>query len=190
MMPSQGILGLVPQGDVQVLQQAWEKTVARREARFKSLSIPKEQKKRVLEALDMPLFTKFGKDVEIEDRSDCELVNVASPWMLGEERPDFGADDIPWLHSVLLEESIKALAAKGNPNEKLEILEWIFEPDYVGTVVKPTADGHSRVVHVFTDAIPWSFAFCCKLEGHDPDFWRKFFRSHMPEAVQRFYVVH
>jgi hypothetical protein len=190
MMPSQGILGFVPQEDVHALQQVWEKNVARREARFKTLTIPKEQKKHVLEALDMPLFMKVGKDVVIEDRRDCELENVASPWMLGEERAEFSIDDIFWLHSVLLEESIRALSAKGNPNEKLEILEWIFEPDYIGTVVKPTADGHSRIVHVFTNAIPWSFAFCCKLEGHDPDFWRKFLRSQMPEAVKRFYVVH
>lgn len=189
MMPSQGILGCVPQEDVQVLQKAWDKTIARREAYLKRRDIPKEQKKAVLEALELPLFMHLGKNIEVEDRSDCELENVASPWMLGEERPEFTSEEILAAHSVLLEGSIKALAAKGNPKEKLEILEWIFEPDYIGTVVKTTADGHPRIVHVFTESIPWSFAFCCKLEGQDPDFWRKFLLAEMPEAVKRFYLI-
>lgn len=106
--------------------------------------------------------------------------------------PDVEDEPVEWLneeivrlHGVLLEQSLRALAAAGNPREKLDVLEWIFETEYVGDIVRETDDGPRRIAVTNRDCA-LSFSFCCRLEGHDPDFWRGFIKREMPEAASRF----
>lgn len=83
-----------------------------------------------------------------------------------EERVPWTNDGIMRLHGVLLEESLKALAASGNAKQKAEVLDWIFEPDFF-------ADRWETGGKVaFTKDIAFTFAFACKLAGMDPDVLR------------------
>ncbi len=146
-----------------------------------------------LRALQMPLLDT-GIVAYVEDRSAINAsVDLDGPDVVGvgpeiDDPIDWTNEGILQLHSVLLEESLKALGAKGNPDEKMEILEWIFEPDYVGEFVKQTANG-PRKVFVFNDQIPFSFAFCCKVQGHDPSAYRAFLRRNIPAVAGYFLHV-
>lgn len=91
--------------------------------------------------------------------------NMASTADPVEEVINWTDEEVSRLHSVLLEQSIKALAAKGNANQKKEILDWIFAPDIYGI---------DENKFVYADQIPFSFQLCCKLEGIEPDVIRDF----------------
>lgn len=81
-------------------------------------------------------------------------------------------DGIARLMGVLLEESLAALAARGNAKQKQEILDWVFEADCFQRL-----PGQWRAR--FTNTVPFSFAFCCKLAGMDPDVIRDFLRQRI-----------
>jgi hypothetical protein len=92
-------------------------------------------------------------------------------------------DGVEKLHSVLLYESISILAGKGNAQQKREVLEWIFEPDYIGEVIK---DGVPK--RLFNWEVPWSFLFCCRIEQmHHPEIIRDFIRNALPEGAAVFF---
>lgn len=95
----------------------------------------------------------------------------------------WSTDDVAKLHSHLLEQSLRALAGRGNAIQKQEILDWIFEPDFVGTTTR-----NGREIPVYTNQIPWSFAFCCRMERMDPETFRTFLLSRMPEQLRRYYI--
>lgn len=88
------------------------------------------------------------------------------PYQVGqeaEEQPNWTNDEIIRLHGWLIEESLKALAARGNALQKEEILQWLFEPD----IFADREETGGKVI--LSSEIPWSFAFCCRLSGYDPD---------------------
>ncbi len=96
---------------------------------------------------------------------------------LGEEpedltlpKPAWSSDEVARLHGVLLEESLKALKRKGNAAEKRDVLKWIFAPPV--TWVRMEQNGVWETRYIRTDATPFSFAFCCRLENHNPDVYR------------------
>jgi len=148
----------------------------------------------IAKLLQMPLFGEellgsrfFGAEDRTAEEATMESVGPDAIGV-GPEIDDpvlWTNDDIVSLHSAMFEENLKALAAKGNPMEKLDILEWMFEPDFVGEVIRRTPHGDRRVF-VFTDQVPFSFAFCCKLQGHDPEKYRAFVRRVLPEVAKRF----
>ena len=86
------------------------------------------------------------------------------------------------LHSALLYESLAALAGRGNGEQKREILQWIFEPDAVTHVCS-----NGRVLRTRNWEVPWTFAFCCRLENmKDPDIIRDFIASRLPKGCADF----
>lgn len=145
-----------------------------------------------LRALQLPIILPMG-GVPVEDRSDIDAITETGPVVdvvaigpgIDDELVTWSNEGILQLHSVLLEESLKALAAKGNPAEKLDILEWMFEPDYVDQIVFEGPEGPRKTI-VYNAEVAFSFAFCCKLEGHDPARYRAFVRKAMPDVVARF----
>lgn len=147
----------------------------------------RREREAALRALQMPLV--FALEIqEFEGDVEEETTTVTATGPILEEGLDpvnWTVDDIVDLHSAMIKQSLKALAAKGNPREKLEILEWMFETDYVGEIYRDTPYG-PRKVRVTNHNIPFSFAFCCRLEGHDPDRYRSFIAREMPEEVMRF----
>lgn len=92
--------------------------------------------------------------------------------MQDEELVPISGDGIACLHGVLLEESLKALAARGNARQKEEILQWIFRPDALDMDRKTGR-------FIYADETPFTFQFCCKLEGHDPEVYRDFLRKRI-----------
>lgn len=93
-----------------------------------------------------------------------------------EESPPWTHDGIVQLHGVLLDESLAALAARGNAEQKKEILRWIFEADFFAD----RWETGGKVM--FTKDLPWTFAFCCKLAGEDPDVYRDYICRRLKSA--------
>lgn len=147
---------------------------------------PKQAKapKVTLDMLTLPLFDLKGDcaehailfDHEQEGESAVELkVGAILPSDMDEENDEvlnWTNDGIARLMGVLLEESLSALAARGNAKQKEEILDWVFEADYFQ---KLPGQWRAR----FTNTVPFSFAFCCKLAGMDPDVIRDFLRQRI-----------
>lgn len=141
-------------------------------------------------ALQLPLVTD-NLWYPVEDRTEVDVVfEFTGPNAIGIGPEIDGAvgwdnDELLRLHAVLLEESLKALAAKGNPAEKLDVLDWMFEPDFFAEIVKQTPYGPRKRL-IYNDQVPFSFAFCCKLQGHDPSKYRGFVRRSIPDVVKRY----
>lgn len=165
----------------------------KRQQRIASRQRNKEKRLReeALKALQIPLSTEDLWDWFAENREAVEVVmQTVGPDAIGvgpeiDEPVVWTSDEILQLHSVLLEESLKALAAKGNPTEKMDILEWMFEPDFVAEVVMQTPHGPRKTI-IYNDQVAFSFAFCCKLQGHDPAHYRAFVRRAIPDVAKRF----
>lgn len=139
--------------------------------------------------LAMPLFTLDGQPSP-EACVDTILDDVVFEAVDGQltedepacEREPWTQDGILHLHSVLLEESLRTLASRGNAGGKKEILDWIFEPEYLGTTLR-----HGREVPVYANAVPFAFSFCCRLERMDPESIREQLLLRMPQALKQLY---
>lgn len=149
---------------------------------------PRVSRKRddeLLNALSIPLFDIHGdptpEAVILDDEFDAAAVYDTED--IGDERVVWSQEGILDLHSVLLQESLTALRGTGNSKQKREILEWIFEPEFQGH----TTDQYGRVVPIYSDQVPFTFVFCCKLEGMDPETIRSFIRNRLPEQARHFY---
>lgn len=126
--------------------------------------------------LTLPLFNLAGEVAILFDNEEVDTsiqVGVLS-YMdeMQEELTPWSGDGIARLHSVLLEESLKALAARSNARQKEEILQWIFRPDALDM-------DRNTSRFVYADETPFTFQFCCKLEGHDPEVYRDFLRRRI-----------
>lgn len=85
------------------------------------------------------------------------------------------------LHEYMFEESMEALKAEGNHKEKLEILEWIFTPNYIEKIGK-SFDGRPYLLRRHALDIPFSFLNCCRAVGStDPDSFREGLVSEMSD---------
>lgn len=141
----------------------------------------------LLKWLDIPMFDAHGlptaEAVILDSMLDApEAIDVFAEAEEDQEKLSWSNESVCQLHSVLLENSLKALAGRGNPTQKMEILDWIFEPDFVGTVQR-----NGRDVPVYSDHVPFTFAFCCKLERMNPEVIQDFLLSVMPAAVKHHY---
>ena len=129
--------------------------------------------------LDLPLFaftdlrnTAIITDEEALSHETRAVASFIEPIEEEEMEIQWSADAIAQLHSCLLEEPLKALAGRGNAQQKLEILEWIF-----GAEDENLADQRD---------VPFSFELCCRLEGMDGDVIREFINKRLPVGVSPF----
>ncbi len=121
--------------------------------------------------LTLPLFNLNGEVAILfdheETETNSEIKAVALSYMDGmatvveETSVLWSEDEAIRLHSCLLEQSIKALAAGGNAGQKKEILDWLFAPDILGI------DENNNFV--YAEQRPFTYQLCCKLEGMNPD---------------------
>jgi len=157
----------------------------------RQLNKDKRLREEAFKALQIPLSVEGLWNWYAENRECVEAIMVQGGLDAVGVGPEIDepvvwtSDGILELHSVLLEESLKALAAKGNPTEKMDILEWMFEPDFVAEVVMQTPNGPRKTI-IYNDQVAFSFAFCCKLQGHDPAQYRAFVRRAIPDVAKRF----
>ena len=134
--------------------------------------------------LQLPLFGLAGDpETVVVDIVDLQTIGYIPEAEEETEPPlEWSSSGIEQLHSVLLHQSLAALAGRGNGLQKREILEWIFEPDLFGEVIR---NGVSTPI--FNWDVPWSFLFCCRLERmHNPEIIRDFIRGLLPQGSAMF----
>ena len=135
--------------------------------------------------LQMSLFGTGGQPEAAVADSDFGTLDVQAyvPDLEDCSEPlEWSEEGIRQLHSVLLHESIKALAGRGNGNQKREILQWIFRPE-----VERWVDERGNVRLVRTGDMPWTFSFCCRLENMtNPDIIRDFIARALPQGCASF----
>lgn len=112
-----------------------------------------------------------------------------SPEKLKEKREHIEAiADHPELFVAwFLERNLRVLSGVGSRRAKLETLDWILAPDIDGEVL--LRDG-SRRVPVFTDKVPLSFTWCCKLFGLSRERYVDGLREEIASAMQHVHKPH
>jgi len=108
--------------------------------------------------LELPLFTWREKDDLLvgDFLVGDDLVVVSSV----KEKPTPWTDrGVSLLHDTLLHRSLEYLAARGNPVEKLDVLNWIFHPEVPDQVTRTIDGKRERIL------IPFTFGACCAFSG-------------------------
>lgn len=152
---------------------------------LKIVSVKQRAPKFNVRLLQLPLFNlDIEPETAVADFVELKTIGyIPETEEQTEPAHQWSSDGVADLHSVLLYESLSALAGRGNGQQKQEILEWIFEPDYAGEVIK-----NGVPTHIYNWEIPWTFLFCCRLERmHDPEIIRDFIRSILPEGAAMFF---
>lgn len=98
---------------------------------------------------------------------------------------DWSNEEIRALHSNLFIESMEALKAEDNPEEKLDVLDWVFSPMYIEKLGN-TYDGRPCLIRRRAQDIPFSFWNCCLAAGiQDPDDFREKLVGHINGDLRR-----
>lgn len=79
-------------------------------------------------------------------------------------------------HSELLYESLSVLTYDGVPEEKIDVLEWIFADDIV--------IWHGRRTKV--ENVPFSFKACCNFCGYDYSILQSYVYSKLPSEYKQY----
>ncbi len=95
--------------------------------------------------------------------------------------------DIVEMARGILTFSLKILCAKGNPTEKIDVLDWVFESEIadVRTVTGPY--GAVKQV-IYTRQCAFSFPMCCAVLNYDPAVFRSFLIHHLPQEAKRYFI--
>lgn len=121
--------------------------------------------------LDMPLWQqKFA-----------EVFEAVHP---PESAVDWTDEEVKWLHAHLLERSIEMLKMRGNLEEKHEILQWIYEPNFRG-YRDGFIEGRRVRINLYQWEIPFTFASCCRVSGLNADELREQIRAIQPQILSR-----
>ena len=76
-------------------------------------------------------------------------------------------------HQGLMDLSLQTLFDNNGKHDKLDVLEWIFAPDYSERIAR-TQTGVKALVTQHASDIPFSFLNCCRSLGiTDPDSFRE-----------------
>ena len=158
-------------------------------------------------------FDESGEFIFSSDKSSCDTSYVfTSEWIQAHksELKDWFRNDTTvtsqvlterWMqesvvdmHCWVLSESIEALAAAENPEEKMDILEWIFSPSYIERLGK-THDGRTCIIRRHASDIPFSFMNCCRAFGmSDPESFREMLVEQMSDEfrpqLQKYLQIH
>lgn len=108
----------------------------------------------------------FISCVSKADKFDSDYTHV---WSL---------DDVADTYSLVLEEAFWQLSQRGNSEEKLHVLEWIYAPHVVERI------GRGEIIRRYAEEIPFSFERCCKFECLNADKLRVALLEILPEAIR------
>jgi len=133
----------------------------------------RKSKKRELEWDSSKEF--LGSITITETRTDEDLSDVIPDW----------SSALLWnMHRGLFSESMEALKEEGNAEEKMDILEWIFSPNYVEKVGKSNL-GRPCLIRRHTSDIPFSFVNCCRAMGiADHETFRELLVERMDDELR------
>lgn len=73
------------------------------------------------------------------------------------------------LHETVLHYSLNVLQAKGNSQEKKEVLQWIFAPETYKALVTNEETGFTSWVTLPQEKTPFSFEQCCRICGYSSE---------------------
>lgn len=97
------------------------------------------------------------------------------------------ADHAELFVAWFMERNLRTLTGVGSRKAKLDTLDWILAPDIDGDVM--LRDG-SRRVPVFTDKVPLSFTWCCKLFGLSRERYVDGLRAEIAGAIEHLEKPH
>lgn len=133
----------------------------------------RKPKQRSLGWEDAPTF--MGSITITQKRLETDQSDVLTDW---------SSASLWELHRGLFEESLEALKAGDNAEEKMDVLEWIFSPSYIEKAVK-TNQGRPCLIRRHASDIPFSFVNCCRAVGiSDPDTFRELLVDQMDDELR------
>lgn len=187
--PLQTHFSFLPIDTVDQMTVAWQDHIARAETRaakrldsarkrveLKVISNPSREADWELnrDLLELPLFRHVPSDLDVQpaegddDEHELQVITAES----GVETVDWTDDDVEKLHIAVLHYSLGVLKTKGNPEEKYEILRWIWAPDVFCWVTKSEEGVHKRIP-IYRRQLPFMFETCCAFDGQRPDVLRE-----------------
>lgn len=165
--PQQTFLPFFSDLEIAVRQQSWKAEQQRKAKRIiRPHGIPVQLVDHDLDLLDLPLF-KSGAIAEFLHNDplndDNDLIFARDKDLLAGESEEWSESAALQVHYILLERSLEYLAARGNPHEKLDVINWIFRPETPEEVIRQIDGKKERLL------VPFTFGACCRLQGLDPD---------------------
>lgn len=141
------------------------KRVARKVLAAKTLDIDWERHNHLLE---LPLLPYEESDLDVQPAVVLEPPTRARYRAEEDEAVVWEVDDrlISMLHDAVLEYSLNVLKTKGNVEEKIDVLRWIWSPDTYAWVSREVA-GNITYNAVPRIKIPFTFQMCCAASGLD-----------------------
>lgn len=95
--------------------------------------------------------------------------------------------DIIEMSRGLLTNSLRVLCAKGNPSEKIDVLDWVFESEIAD--IRTVAGKYGPVKEViYTRQCAFSFPMCCAVLNYDPAVFRSFLIRKLPQEAKRYFI--
>lgn len=125
--------------------------------------------------LEMPLGRYRASELDVQPAAEDDEASGLSV-IASENASEEHVDDVrEWsdaaiaqLHEGVLHHSLRLLEARGNAEEKFEILQWIWaHPVHSWKVY--TVAGVNQYRPVYRRQLPFSFELCCAFVGMDPD---------------------
>jgi hypothetical protein len=178
--------------DAQAANEKHARQIAYAKSKTKVRSIPEG-----FDDLDMPLIRQaFAEIFEVDEGNvAAPAVGVVEDEAVSEEWSDEG---VKWLHALLLERSIELLSMRGDPEEKQDILDWVFRPNFVGYrdeflsetrdvevdgEIAEVVEKRRMRVKLYQNEIPFTFVTCCRVAGLNPDELREQIRARKPQIL-------
>lgn len=152
------------QRDLRIVENA-RKRLARKVLAAKTLDI---DWKRHSNLLEQPLLSYEVSDLDVQPAAVAELPVRTRYRAEEDEAVDWEVDDrlVSTLHDAVLEYSLNVLKTKGNAEEKIDVLRWIWSPDTYAWVSREV-DGNITYIAVPRIKIPFTFQMCCAASGLD-----------------------
>lgn len=148
-----------------------------------------DQKRRIIYLTESVLLDLSQPLIGLEDVSvpDISLLeDCPEPLVIPEDDEDRAAllRNLEETVCGYLETSLRVLASRGNVKEKLEILDWIFAPDFLG--YRSTMHEGERIKEaIWAFNYPWTYVWVCKVTGTDPTRWRDAIEAQLQDLANK-----
>ncbi len=172
------LIGVPPASQMSDAEKWYQARQERKRRKYQWMSMTQWQKP--LQVLDAPLLKKslvkgiFGDDMVDADHGDGNDISpeqrlqerkIAAQLGDSETRQIF-QNSFVTLSLALLSSNIYQLGERGNSEEKADILEWLTQPYLFADRYLRDQDGYvTEVIPVYSDTVPFTFWFCCRLRG-------------------------
>lgn len=121
-----------------------------------------------------------GPEVDVAVGAEVEALDMPVTY-------DWSELEIMEMARGVLSSSLKMLCAKGNPSEKIDVLDWVFESEIadIRTVAGPYGPVQETI---YTRQCAFSFPMCCAVLNYDPSVFRSFLIRRLPQEAKRYFI--